>query len=79
MFRLNSGILYKNNKPIIAIGQSYYASFHEAKYPLPPSGDRIGLMKEDIQLMKDAGFQFIRIAALGELSIGNHDKYRPET
>lgn len=78
MFSLDNGILYKNNKPIIAIGQSYYASFHEAKYPLPPSGDRIGLMKEDIQLMKDAGFQFIRIAALGELSI-HDDKIEVDT
>ena len=45
MYELKNGILYQDGKPIIAMGQSYYPSFHEAKYLAPPSGDRVGLMK----------------------------------
>lgn len=78
MFKLKNGILYKNQKPVIAMGQSYYPSFHEKKYPLPPSGDRIALMKEDIQMMTDVGFQFLRVAALGDVRV-NGDEIEVDT
>ena len=71
VYELKNGILYQDGKPIIAMGQSYYPSFHEAKYPAPPSGDRIGLMKKDMRLMKDVGFQFVRVAAIGQVRLEN--------
>ena len=33
MYELKNGILYQDGKPIIALGVSYYASFHEANTP----------------------------------------------
>lgn len=64
-YEIKNGILYHNGKKEFAIGQSYYPSFHEAKYPVPPEGDRTGEMKKDFKLMRDAGFNFIRVAAIG--------------
>ena len=69
MYQLKNGILYQDGNPVIAMGQSYYPSFHEAKYPAPPSGDRIGLMKEDIRLMREVGFNFLRVAAIGDVKL----------
>lgn len=69
MYALKNGVLHQDGKPIIAMGQSYYPSFHEAKYPAPPWADRVGLMKEDIRLMREAGFQFLRVAALGDVTL----------
>ena len=71
MYELKNGVLYQDGKPIIAMGQSYYPSFHEAKYPAPPSGDRVGLMKKDIRLMREVGFQFLRVAAIGQVRLEN--------
>ena len=79
MYELKNGILYQDGKPIIAMGQSYYPSFHEAKYPAPPAGDRIGLMKEDIKLMREAGFQFLRVAAIGNVTLDENDQVKVDT
>lgn len=69
MYEIKNGLLYQNGNPIIALGVSYYASFHEAKYPVPEDGDRIGEMRRDIQRIKEAGFQQIRTAALGKITV----------
>lgn len=79
MFELKNGILYQDGKPVIAVGQSYYPSFHEAKYPAPPSGDRIGLMKKDIAWMQEAGFQFLRVAAIGRVFLDEKDQVQVDT
>lgn len=74
MYKIVNGILHENNKPIFAIGESYYPSFHKAKYPVPPDGDRIGEMKKDFKLMKEMGFNHIRIAAIGNTSVDESDQ-----
>lgn len=71
MYTLKNGILHQNDQPVIALGVSYYASFHEAKYPVPPEGDRFGEMRTDLQRIRDAGFQHVRTAALGEVTAEN--------
>lgn len=73
MFELKNGILHQDGKPIIAMGQSYYPSFHKAKYPLPEHMDRVGLMKEDIRWMREVGFQFLRVAAIGDVTLENDE------
>ena len=70
MFKIKSGLMHKDNKKIFALGQSYYPSFHTAKYPVPPEGDRIGEMKKDLRGMKDMGFNHVRVAALGRVELG---------
>ena len=65
-YRIENGKLLENGKPVFALGQSYYPSFHEAKYPVPPEGDRIGEMKKDLAAMAQMGFNHVRFAALGE-------------
>ncbi len=65
MYQIKNGVLEKDGKRIYALGQSYYPSFHEHKYPVPPEGDRIGEMKKDFAMMKEMGFNHIRIAARG--------------
>ena len=67
MYKISNGILEKDGKKIFTVGQSYYPSFHEAKYPVPPDGDRIGEMKKDIKAMKEMGFNHIRFAAIGKI------------
>lgn len=67
MWTIKNGILYKDNKPIYAIGLSYYPSYREDKVPVPPDGDRVGEMKKDIRQMKECGFNIVRFAALGEV------------
>ena len=47
MYRIKRGRLFCDEKEVFALGQSYYPSFHTAKYPVPPEGDRIGEMKKD--------------------------------
>jgi hypothetical protein len=69
LYELKNGILHQNGKPIIAMGQSYYPSFHKAKYPLPEHMDRVALMKEDIRWMREVGFQFLRVAAIGDVRL----------
>jgi hypothetical protein len=67
MFELKNGILYENHRPVFALGQSYYPSYHPQKVPVPPEGDRIGALQQDIKEMADAGFNLVRMAALGEV------------
>lgn len=59
-----NGIYYRDGKPTLALGVSYYPSFHYAKYQVPPSGDRIGNMRLDLADIQKCGFHFIRAAAL---------------
>lgn len=66
-YQLKNGVLFRDGAPVIALGQSYYPSFHQAKYPVPPEGDRVGVMKQDFQAMREAGFNFVRVAALGDV------------
>lgn len=68
MYKTKNGILYKNGKPILALGVSYYPSYHPSKYPVPPDGDREGNLIADIHDMKEAGFNYCRFAARGEFS-----------
>ena len=51
MYKIEKGILTENGKKLFALGQSYYPSFHYAKYPVPPEGDRIGEMQKDLAMM----------------------------
>ena len=65
MYQIKNGILRQDGKPLFGLGQSYYPSFHHAKYPVPPDGDRIGQMKQDLAMMARMGFNHVRFAALG--------------
>lgn len=67
MFELKNGILIKDGKPVFALGQSYYPSYHPKKVPVPPEGDRYNELKADIKDMADAGFNIVRMAALGDI------------
>lgn len=67
MYQLSNGILKKNGTPVFALGQSYYPSYHHQKVPVPPEGDRIGELQQDLKEMADAGFNLVRMAALGEV------------
>ena len=69
MYQIRNGILHKDGKKVFALGQSYYPSFHFAKYPVPPDGDRIGQMKKDLAMMAKMGFNHVRFAALGTISL----------
>ena len=69
MFAQSNGILYKDGQPVIALGNSYYPSFHEAKFPVPPEGDRMGEMRKDLKHMAEYGFNLVRFAALGEVAL----------
>ena len=65
-YKIKEGVLYCDGKPVFALGASYYPSFLPCKYPVPPTGDRVGEMKKDLHLMKETGLNFFRTAALGE-------------
>ena len=67
IFSLKNGILHRNGKQVFALGLSYYASYHPQKFPVLPEKDRIGEMQKDIKGMHEAGFNMIRIAALGDI------------
>ncbi|MBQ7336495.1 MAG: beta-galactosidase [Clostridia bacterium] len=69
MYRLKNGILYKSEKKTFGLGESYYPSFHPCKFPVPPEGDRIGEMKKDLAMMAEIGFNHVRFAALGEVTL----------
>lgn len=69
MYEIKKGILHKDGKPVFALGQSYYPSFHPAKYPVPPEGDRIGEMRKDLAMMAQMGFNHVRFAAIGENTV----------
>jgi len=65
MYRIENGILTRDGRKILAIGESYYPSFHKSKFPVPPEGDRIGEMKKDLRMMAEMGINHVRFAALG--------------
>ncbi len=73
MYTLKNGILSHNGQPCIALGQSYYPSYHVQKVPVPPEGDRIGEMEIDLKEMREAGFNLCRIAALGTVEMQGKD------
>ena len=69
MYEIKDGILNKDGKKVFALGQSYYPSFHHAKYPVPPTGDRMGEMRKDLQMMHHMGFNHVRFAGLGKTKL----------
>ena len=68
MYHIKNGIVYHNGQAELGLGQSYYASFHSKKMPVPPDGDQLGEMKKDIAAIKEFGFNMVRTAAIGKLS-----------
>lgn len=79
MYTQKNGILLHDGEPVLMLGTSYYPSFHPAKYPVPPEGDRIGVMKEDFAHMRSFGFNQVRIAALGEISLRDNGEVIADT
>ena len=79
MYRIKDGLLEKNGKRIFALGESYYPSFNPTKFPVPPDGDRIGEMKKDLKGMRDMGFNHVRFAALGEVTLGEDKEVKVDT
>lgn len=73
MYKVKNGILEKNGKKVFCIGQSYYPSFHHAKYPVPPEGDRIGEMEKDLRMMSEMGFNHVRYAAIGDVKLKDEE------
>lgn len=65
MYSVKNGIMYKNGKPVFGIGTSYYASFNTEKFCVPPDGDRFGQALLDIEDMEKAGYNHVRLAAIG--------------
>lgn len=79
MYKIKNGILHKKGKAVFTLGESYYPSFHPAKFPVPPEGDRIGEMKKDLAMMAEMGFNHVRFAALGEVELGEDGKLSVNT
>lgn len=79
MYEVNNGILYKNGKKTYVLGQSYYPSFHPCKFPVEPEGDRIGEMKKDLRMMSEAGFNHVRMAALGDVGLDDNGELKVDT
>ena len=73
-YEMKQGILWENGEKVYGLGVSYYPSFLPTKYQVPEDGDRIGEMKKDFALIKESGFQFVRVAALGEVSVNEKDE-----
>jgi hypothetical protein len=73
MYSMRHGILYHNEEPVICMGQTYSGSYHEKKVPVPPGGDTIGEMKKDLRRIKEAGFNLVRTAALGNIDWNGGD------
>ena len=67
MYSMKNGILYENGRPVFCVGLSYYPSYHECKVPVPEDGDRVGEMKKDLRRMKEAGFNLVRAASIGDV------------
>ena len=63
-YTIRKGVLYHDGRAQIALGQSYYPSYHPQKVPVPPTGDRLGEMAKDLRAMREAGFNVVRMAAL---------------
>lgn len=66
-FQLSNGVLHRDGKPVFGLGVSYYASYHPQKVPVPENGDRVAEMDRDLKGIRDAGFNTVRMAALGTL------------
>ncbi|MBE6589239.1 MAG: hypothetical protein E7643_03595 [Ruminococcaceae bacterium] len=79
MYKLKNGVLSKDGKAVFGLGESYYPSFHPSKFPVPPEGDRIGEMKKDLAMMNELGFNHVRFAALGEVSLKESGETLVET
>jgi len=71
MYELKNGILIHGGKKELAIGQSYYASYHPEKVPVPEGGDRLAEMRKDLKEMKREGFNLCRMASLGDIKRGD--------
>ena len=67
-YTIRKGVLYHDGRAQIALGQSYYPSYHPQKVPVPPTGDRLGEMAKDLRAMREAGFNVVRMAALGDVT-----------
>jgi len=67
MYSMKNGILYQDGKAVFCVGQSYYPSYHAKKVPVPENGDRVGEMIKDIRGMKEAGFNLVRAASIGDV------------
>ncbi|MBQ4159929.1 MAG: beta-galactosidase [Clostridia bacterium] len=78
-YEIKKGILHKDGVAKIALGASYYPSFHKAKFQVPPEDDRIGEMEKDLKLMQDCGFNFLRTAAIGELGLDENGEVSVQT
>lgn len=72
-YSIVKGVLHHDGKPQFALGQSYYPSYHTQKVPVLEDGDRIGEMKKDLRMMKEAGFNLVRMAALGQVEMDGDD------
>jgi hypothetical protein len=72
-YSIVNGVLHHDGKPQFALGQSYYPSYHQQKVPVLESGDRIGEMLRDLRMMKEAGFNIVRMAALGQVETDGDD------
>ena len=79
MYKIRDGILTHDGHEVFALGESYYPSFHHAKYPVPPEGDRIGEMKNDLRMMKELGFNHVRFAAIGLTRLNNAGEVEIDT
>lgn len=79
MYDIKNGRLRRDGEEIFAVGESYYPSFHHAKYPVPPEGDRIGEMKKDLKLMRELGINHVRIAAIGLTKLDENGKVTVDT
>jgi len=71
MYKIQNSILEEDGRRVLALGQSYYPSFHASKFPVPPDGDRIGEMKKDLRMMAEMGFNHVRFAAIGLTKLGD--------
>ncbi len=72
-YQIENGLLFHDDKPVFALGQSYYPSYHRQKVPVLETGDRLGEMKKDLSAIKAAGFNIVRMAALGDVDWNGGD------
>lgn len=76
MYTLQNGILLHDGNPVFMLGQSYYPSYHPQKIPVLAEGDREGEMRKDLRAMAEAGFNMVRMAALGEITRDSEGEVR---
>lgn len=67
MYVIKNGILFHDGIARIALGQSYYPSYHPEKVPVPETGNREEEMVTDLREIREAGFNLCRMAALGDI------------